>query len=157
MAVPISPLESVAVSLKEYVPVAGAVNDALAVFWFAMVPTEAPVNWVHAYALMLRPTEAVTTPDSDTVMFGATTCDGLVIVTIGGTPSTCMAAWASRMPAPQSPMPLDVHHEPAGKGRADDCKMDLICAGLNVGLIDKRSAATPATCGAALLVPAPIK
>ena len=44
VAVPISPLESVAVSLKEYVPVAGAVKDAVAVFWFAMVPTEAPVS-----------------------------------------------------------------------------------------------------------------
>ena len=90
-------------------------------------------------------------------MLGATTCDRLVIVTIGGMIVTCNAAWASSKPAPQSPMPLDVHHEPAGKGRTDDCKMDLICAGLNVGLIDKRSAATPATCGAALLVPAPIR
>ena len=106
---------------------------------------------------MLRPAAAVATPDSDTVMFGPTTCDGLVIVTIGGTPSTCKAAWASRMPVPQSPLPLDVHHEPAGKGRADDCKMALICVGLNVGLIDKSRTATPATWGAAALVPGPIE
>ena len=71
---------------------AGAVNEAVAVFWFAMVPTEAPVSCVHAYELMLRPAAAVAVPDNDTVTFGATTCDEPVNVTIGGTPSTCMAA-----------------------------------------------------------------
>src|SRR5690349_8332740 len=119
-----------------------------------MVPTEAPVSWVHAYELMLRPTKAVAAPDSDTIMFGATTCDGEGSVTVGGTAVACKAAFASSKPAPHSPMPLGVvHHVPAGFGRADDCKIDLICAGVSVGLTDKRSAVTPATCGAALLVP----
>ena len=106
---------------------------------------------------MLRPESATAVPESNTVVFGATTCDALVIVT-AGEELACNAACASSKPAPQSPALLGVmHHEPAGNGRADDCKMDLICPGVNIGLTDKRRAATPETCGAALLVPEPRK
>src|SRR5690349_16889330 len=105
---------------------------------------------------MLRPESAVAVPDRTTVTFGATTCAEFVIVTAGGVGVIRNAAFASSKPAPHSPVAAAVvHQEPAGKGRADDCKMDRTCAGVRVGLTDKSSAATPATSAAEPLVPSP--
>ena len=155
VAVPVRLVVSVAVSTNEQVPVAGEVNVALAVPALLITPTAGPVTWVHRYALILRGASAVALPTSETVVFGATTCDGVVRTTVGGAAGIAYSAPApSRSPEPHSPVPcVDVQYVPAGNARADDCRYDLTCAGVNDDFTDNINATTPDTCGAAMLVP----
>ena len=105
--------------------------------------------------MIARGASAVALPVIETVVFGATTCDGVVKSTAGGAAGIAYRApAASRSPAPHSPVPcVPVQYVPAGNGRADDCRYDLTCAGVKDGFTDNIKATTPDTCGVAILVP----
>ncbi len=76
-------------------------------------------------------------------------------VTTKGGPAACSARVASSMPAPHRPAKMrpGAHELRSGKGRALVMIALLICAGVTAGTADLISAATPATCAAAGLVP----
>src|SRR5688500_8607047 len=76
-------------------------------------------------------------------------------VTTTGGPAACSARVASSMPAPQRPANgrPGAQRPRSGKGRALVMIALLICAGVAAGTADLISAATPATCAAAGLVP----
>jgi hypothetical protein len=73
-----------------------------------------------------------------------------VAVEVAGTSMAPRAAAASTMPPPQ----LDVVQAlPPGKARAVSSRIWRLCDALSAGLRDSINDRTPATCGAAMLVP----